>query len=397
MVKETREAFHRRFERAPALVARAPGRVNLLGEHVDYNDGWVLPVAIDRAAYVAASTRSDDLVTIVAADLAAEVTLDPRTLAAKVDASGRPLEPWALYPAGVAAALMARGLPLRGINALLRSDVPRGAGVSSSAAVEIAFALAWSALGGWSLPAVDLATTCRAAENDYVGVGCGIMDQLASACGVRDHALLLDCRTLEWRAIALPPGLAIVIGDTGVRRELASGAFNERRTECAKALHLLREALPHVRALRDVTLDDLALHGPKLPARLRARALHVVGECARVRHGAELLEQGEVGAFGALLDASHASLRDLYQVSCPELDAMAAAARRIDGCLGARLTGAGFGGCVVALVRGEAVAGFTRALARDYGRVTGRNTVISVCRASTGATVENLNVEEMDA
>lgn len=388
MKEKARNAFRRRFGHEPALVARAPGRVNLLGEHVDYNEGWVLPVAIDRAAYVAASPRTDELATIVAADLDTETTIDTRALEAKADASGRALEPWALYPAGVAAALRDRGLTVSGINALLHSDVPRGAGLSSSAAIEIAFASAWAHLGGWRLPPEEIATACRAAENDYVGVACGIMDQLASACGRQGHALLVDCRTLQRRPIALPADVAIVIADTGVRRELAAGALNDRRDECAEALRRLRAAMPEAYALRDVSAAQLELHSNRLTAKLYRRARHVIDECARVRRGAGLLAVGKIEAFGALVDESHASLRDLYEASCPELDAMAAAARRCDGCIGARLTGAGFGGCLLALVRTDLTPAFARKLGREYQRATGREARIEICHAVDGATVD---------
>jgi galactokinase len=388
VIEKATEDFRLHFDAEPTVVVRAPGRVNLLGEHVDYNDGWVLPVAIDRAAYVVASPRADRLARIDAADLDARVTLDLRRLDNKCDTIGRPLAGWARYPAGVAAALQARHLDVPGIDALIRSSVPIGAGLSSSAAVEVALALAWSATGDWKLSPTELVLACRAAENDYVGVSCGIMDQLASACGRKDHALLIDCRTLEWRTIALPAGVAIVVADTGVRRHLASGAFNERRLECEEAVRHLRGMLPDIRALRDVSIAELDRCSARLPGRLLARARHVVEECQRVRRGAELLESADLDAFGKLLDEAHESLRDFYEVSCPELDAMASAARRIDGCFGARLTGAGFGGCTVALVREEAAQAFSATLAREYERTTGRRAVIEVCRASDGATVE---------
>jgi galactokinase len=379
------ERFEKTYHAQPAFIARAPGRVNLLGEHVDYNDGWVLPVAIDRATYVAVGECASALVSLHAADLDDGASFRLTELEAKVDAAGQPLKSWARYAAGTAWALQARGLQVRGMDAVITSDVPRGAGLSSSASVEVAYATAWAKLGGWSLPPMELARACQRAENQYVGVNCGIMDQFASACGRAGHALLLDCRTLEWEALPLPPGLAVVVADTMVRRELGASEYNVRRAHCEEAVRVLSNVLPGIRALRDVSVDDFNTHAHLLPPIVAQRARHVVEECARVQRAVPLLRAGDALEFGRLMNECHASLRDLYEVSCPELDTMVSAAQGLEGCYGARLTGAGFGGCTVNLVAASAAEAFTRELAQRYQRATGKTPEIYVCQPAEGA------------
>lgn len=379
--------FRKSFGGEPAFVARAPGRVNLLGEHVDYNDGWVLPVAIDRAAYVAVRRRADERVCLRAVDLQAEVQFRLRDLDSHKDEAGRALPAWAAYPAGVAWALRERGLGLTGIEATLSSDVPVGAGLSSSAAVEVAFATAWQHLGAWPLSRMELAQACQRAENQYVGVSCGLMDQFASAHGQAGHALLLDCRTLDWQALPLPPSVAVVVADTRVRRSLGDSAYNERTAQCREAVRLLQAVLPGIRALRDVTPADFDRHAERLPEPVRSRARHVVEECARTVAAAADLRAGRVEAFGQHMIAGHRSLRDLYAVSIPELDVMAETAWGLPGCYGARLTGAGFGGCTVGLVQADATESFRQALASGYQSTTGIAPEIYVCTAAEGAGV----------
>jgi galactokinase len=399
LIKRLRDAFRQAFHAEPAFVARAPGRVNLLGEHVDYNDGWVLPAAIDRAAYLAVGECPSSLVSLSALDLDDGATFRITELEAKVDVTGKPLKSWARYPAGVAWALKARssatpaeGLAVTGMDAVLASDVPRGAGLSSSAALEVVFATAWQRLGGWSLAPMDMALTCQRAENEYVGVNCGIMDQFASACGRADHALLLDCRTLVWEPVPLPRDISIVVADTMVRRELGRSEYNVRRAQCEEAVRSLSEVLPGVKALRDVSVEDFNRHAARLSPVVERRARHVVEECARTRAAADILKAGRVADFGALMAACHASLRDLYEVSCPELDAMVEAARKIEGCYGARLTGAGFGGCTVNLVSVSAAEDFKRALTTQYEKAAGTKPEIYVCRASEGAGILDVDM-----
>ncbi len=279
ILKQLTDKFTQSFHAEPAFIARAPGRVNLLGEHVDYNDGWVLPAAIDRAAYLAVGECPGPLVSLFAADLDDGAAFRVTEVDSKVDVTGQPLKGWARYPAGVAWALKARrrspsgdGLAVGGMEAVLTSDVPRAAGLSSSAAVEVVFATAWQKLGGWTLAPIDLARTCQRAENEYVGVSSGIMDQFASACGRAGHALLLDCRTLEWEPVPLPDGLAIVVADTMVRRELARSEYNTRRAQCEEAVRLLSETLPGITALRDVSVEDFNRHAHRLSPVVEQRA-----------------------------------------------------------------------------------------------------------------------------
>jgi galactokinase len=379
------ELFTRTHGRPPDFVARAPGRVNLLGEHIDYNDGFVLPAAIDRAAYVAARGTDGDSVSLQAPDISSAVRFRVGQVDEKVDAEGQPLPRWAWYPAGVAWALREKGLAVAGLEAVLASDVPRASGLSSSAAVEVAFATAWQRLGGWRLAPMELALACQRAENQYVGVNSGIMDQFASACGQAGHALLLDCRSLTWEAVPLPADVAIVVADTTKRRELGQSEYNARRQQCEAAVAALAQALPGLRSLRDVPLEAFNRYASRLEPVVAKRARHVVEEIARTVAGAEALKAGRVEEFGRLMNDGHASLRDLYEVSIPELDVMVEAAQRLPGCFGARLTGAGFGGCTVNLVAAEAAADFERDLARAYERATGLRPDIYVSRASAGA------------
>ena len=382
------ERFRQRFNADPAFIARAPGRVNLLGEHVDYNDGFVLPTAINRAVWVACSPSDSDQTTLVAADLNEEVSFAPENLTTKTQADGSVLPEWAKYPAGVMWALTQAGHATPAMKAVFASNIPRGAGLSSSAALELGFAVSWQKLGNWNIPPMELALLAQRAENEYVGVKCGIMDQFASACGEQGRLLFLDCRSLEWQTAPLPETVVIVIADTTVRRSLASsGAYNERRAACEEAVRLLKEKLPNIRSLRDVSLEDFNRFSPELPAGTAKRAAHVVNEIARAQGALKLLESGDVVQFGKLMNECHASLRDLYEVSCPELDVMVAVGQSLPGCYGARLTGAGFGGCTVNLVAREQAPAFADALATVYEQQTGLHPEVYICRASEGAKV----------
>lgn len=377
--------FQERFGSAPSHVVRAPGRVNLLGEHVDYNDGFVLPIAIDRATWLAFSPSDTDQTTLKAADLSEEVSFHPETLSAKTDAEGKPLPTWAQYPAGVMWALREAGLATPALKGLYTSDVPQGAGLSSSASVEMAFVLAWQTLGGWNRPPMERALLGQKAENQYVGVNCGIMDQFASACGEQERLLHLDCRSLEWHTLPLPKDVAIIIADTKMRRTLTSGEYNERRADCEEAVRILSAHLPGIKSLRDVSVETFNQNSFQLPERVEKRARHVVEEIERTQRAIPLLEQGDMAEFGNLLNLCHASLRDLYKVSIPELDTMVKVAQSLPGCYGARLTGAGFGGCTVNLVAREQADMFSQALAAGYEAETGFLPEIYICSPSKGA------------
>ena len=318
-----------------ARTVRAPGRVNLLGEHTDYNGGFVLPVAIDRFTTVEACSRDDDLFVVESVDLGE----DDRFRVATAERTGT----WRDYVRGVVCELA----PATGANLRIESTVPRGVGLSSSAALEVAIARALS-----TLPGPEVALLCQRAENEFVGVRCGIMDQFTAANAQAGHALLLDCRDLSFRHIPIPAGVSIVVCDSRVERRLADSAYNERRDACARAAEALG-----VPSLREASLEEV----DALPPGLRERARHVVTENARTLRGAEALAADDLVAFGTAMNESHASLRDDFEVCPPALDLLADTVRRVRGCHGARLTGAGFGGCVVALADEDAVADVRRA------------------------------------
>jgi galactokinase len=385
LIDQITNIFQENFGSAPEHIVRAPGRVNLLGEHVDYNDGFVLPAAIDRATYLAFSPTDSEQTTLVAADFNQEAFFSTRTISSKTQIDGSPLPEWAHYPAGVMWALSENNLETRGMNAVYASNVPRGSGLSSSASVEMAFITAWQTLGGWRLSPMQRALLGQKAENQYVGVNCGIMDQFASACGLENHLLLLDCRSLEWKTIPLPEDISIVIADTKVRRKLTSGEYNERRAACEEAVRLLKQDLPNIQSLRDVSVEEFNRFSGKLPEVVSKRARHVVEEIERSKQAEALLEAGNIQRFGELMNECHISLRDLYEVSCPELDVMTRIAQSLDGCYGARLTGAGFGGCTVNLVASGQAELFSELLAKGYQAEMGYQPEIYITHAANGA------------
>lgn len=377
--------FRERFGTDPDFLASAPGRVNLLGEHVDYNDGPVLPMAIDRRVHVAAREISGRHVHLYAHDLKQGTAFDLDALESKVDLSGAPLPDWAFYPAGVAYALKKAGFAIKGLQALYSSEIPIGAGLSSSAAVEVAFGVLWMAFSNEQIERMQLARLCQQAENEYVGVNCGLMDQFAVVFGVPRHALYLDTRSLDWRPAPLPEGTAIVIANSNAPRTLSGSEYNQRRDACQKAVEILRSYLPGLDSLRDIAVTEFVAYATVLPDEIRRRAEHVVREISRVESAVSALESSDGRAFGALMYAGHASLRDLYEVSTPELDGLVEIARTLPGCLGARLTGAGFGGCTVNLVEGHSAQAFLTALDSGYREMFGREPEVFITKASAGA------------
>jgi len=372
------DEFKVRFGTA-ANIYRAPGRVNLIGEHTDYNDGFVLPAAIDFYCWAAVAPRRDRKLVIHSDNF-------NETVEAGLD-SLSPLEKkhWANYPLGVAWALAQAGKPLSGANLCISGEVPLGAGLSSSAAVEVAIGFALLNQSGLAVDRAELAQLCQKAENEFVGAHVGIMDQFVSCFGRASHALLLDCRSLQYEFVKLPPDLQLVICNTMVRHELASGEYNARRAECEEGVRILRIVLPEIRALRDVTLTQLEKHVRILPAKVFARCRHVITENARVKSAVEAFQRGESKALGPLMQDSHRSLRDDYEVSCRELDLMVEIAMAQPGLIGARMTGGGFGGCTINLVESAAVSDFKRKVAAEYSSKTGLTPEIYVSPASEGA------------
>jgi len=378
LVRRARERFAQSFG-GESRIALAPGRVNLIGEHTDYNDGWVLPMAIERAAIVAFRPRPDRRLRVHAAAFG-----ETR----EVDLDG--LHPpggseWISYVAGVAWALREAGHDLPGLDAVVDGDVPLGAGLSSSAALELATARAFAEAGGIAWDATAMARLGQRAENAYVGVNCGLMDQMASAVSREGCALLLDCRTLETEPVPVPDGAAVVVMDTGARRSLAASAYNDRRAACEAAVAVLAADRPEVKALRDV--DEAALDAAegRLDPVVFRRARHVVAENRRPLLMAEALRRGDLAAAGQLMNESHASLRDLYEVSSSELNLVSGLARSHPDCFGARMTGAGFGGCAVALVVAARIEDFSRVVHGAYRAQVDLPSAFFACRPAAGA------------
>ncbi|NLS77493.1 MAG: galactokinase [Chloroflexi bacterium] len=366
-------AFASLYGAPPQVVVAAPGRVNLIGEHTDYNDGFVMPVAIDRQVVIAASPRDDDRVELHSLDMGGQSAFSLG------DIRPDPRQRWSNYQRGVALMLQKQGHRIGGMNAVITGDVPIGAGLSSSAAVEVATGYTFKTLYGLELDRVALALLAQRAENEFVGMRCGIMDQYISALGQANHALMIDCRSLEYKLVPVPPGVSIIVCDTRVQRGLVDSEYNARRLECETGARLLG-----VRALRDVTPAEFERRAAELPELTRRRCRHVVYEDQRVLDSIAALERGDLAAFGALMAASHASLRDDYQVSCKQLDIMVEAAAALPGVHGARMTGAGFGGCTVNLVESGQAAAFSAAVAAAYAQATGLTPQIYVCRAEDG-------------
>lgn len=383
-LEQFRDFFKNRFHQEPEVIARAPGRVNLIGEHTDYNEGYVLPVAIHREVWVGASRRNDRTLTAYSMEHS-----ELRSIA--IESLGRTKDPsWIDYPAGVAAEMLAQGLALGGSNLLIAGDVPVGAGLSSSAAVLISTITAWKYLFALPLSGMELIRMGQRAENAYVGVACGIMDHYVSAAGKEGHALLIDCRDLGSELVLLPPDLAILVCDTGVRRDLATSEYNRRRQECEAGVAIFRTAASSVRSLRDVSPNLLREFLPRLPEKVAHRCRHVISENQRVLLAVEALRKGDESALGRLMRQSHESLRSDYEVSCEELDAMVDITFEQQGVVGSRMTGAGFGGCTVTLLRTEDAPLAAERIRAGYAKRFSHPVATYVCRSADGASlVEN--------
>ncbi|RKU06410.1 galactokinase [Candidatus Poribacteria bacterium] len=399
-----KEKFNERFGHPPDFIVSAPGRVNLIGEHTDYNDGFVFPVAIDKYLHIAASKRSDRQVHLHALDMNEACTFNLEAIA------DTKTPPWGNYLRGVAHFLQEQvlrksGHTLNGMSAVITGNVPISAGLSSSAALEVASALAFLGACGLEIantginsnsemelievPPMELAALCQRAENEFAGVNCGIMDQSISLLGKADHALFLDCRSLEYKQIPLNlTDILIVICNTNVKRELASSEYNKRRAECEKGVDILQQWMPAITSLRDVTLAEFKKYEAELPQITQKRCRYVVEENTRVLNAVDALTAKDIDTFGALMNASHAGLRDAYEVSCDELNILTDIAQSIDGVIGARMTGAGFGGCTVNLVYQDTVEAFRDRIMEEYTQRTGIEPDIYVCNVGDGARIK---------
>ena len=376
--EQLRARFRTRCGADPRIF-RAPGRVNLIGEHTDYNDGYVMPAAIDFYVWIACSLRNDRKVTVHSENFAecVEIDLD--------DPSPKAKHLWSDYIHGVAIMLEKAGHRLSGATLMAQGNVPVGAGLSSSAAVGVAAGMALLEIAGIAADRVQLAEICRRAENEFVGAHVGIMDPFISCCGRTGQALLLDCRTLEFQQLSLPSHVSLVICNTMVKHAHAGGEYNTRRRECEEAVRLLASSLPSMVALRDVGLNELEDRASLLPQTIYKRCLHVVSENARVLDAAAALVKADLDRLGKCMAESHVSLRDNYQVSCEELDLMVRLANEVEGVHGARMTGGGFGGCTINLVDDSAVDPFIRHVGSGYATATGLTPQIFVTPAAQGA------------
>ncbi|MCL6590371.1 MAG: galactokinase [Firmicutes bacterium] len=367
-VNALKNIFIKEFGPGGALIiGRAPGRVNLIGEHTDYNEGYVFPMAIDFQILLAARPRLDQLAKIHAVDYRQTVEF---SLAEPVayDSNAK----WSNYLRGVIALLQKNGIRLPGMELAFCGNIPQGAGLSSSAALEVVTAITLQKLAGFSMEPKLLAVLCQRAENEFVGMNCGIMDQFISMMGQRDRALFLDCRSLEYQLIPLELGeYRIVICHSGVKHSLVDSEYNQRRRECETGVSVLAQCYPTVKALRDADLAQLETVRDRLSPIVYRRCQHVITENQRALDSIQALRRGDLQSFGVLMNASHESLREAYEVSCPEIDLLVRLAREVPGVLGSRITGGGFGGCSVTLIAAAAIPEFTKHVGGHYQKETG--------------------------
>jgi galactokinase len=353
--------------------------VNLIGEHTDYNDGFVMPAAVGFSTYVAIAARPDRKLIIHSEEFPGDFEFDLDHLPERRTGA------WCDYVIGVASVLQRRGLKLQGANLLVHGEVPIGSGLSSSAAVEVASAFALMSQGETQLPLPEVAKLCREAENTFVGARVGIMDQFVSCMGKAGHAFFLDCRSLEFQFVPIPAGIRLVVCNTMVKHDLATGAYNTRREECEEGVRCFAKWDPTIRALRDVSVEMLDQHVHDLPATIGKRCTHVVRENQRTLDAARAFTEGDLARVGELMRESHRSLRDLYEVSCRELDIMVEAAQGRPGFCGGRMTGGGFGGCTINLVRETNSEEFAQRIAESYRQQTGITPQVYLCSAEDGA------------
>jgi galactokinase len=371
--------YCRRFGRRPAMWFRAPGRVDLMGSHTDYNLGYVLTMAIDLDTWLAVTPRDDGRVKIISSNMAfgAEFAL--------ADIEHDPRAPWTDYVRGVADVLQKEGHHLQGFNGLVHSTVPIASGLSSSAALEVVAAVAWRHLGQLDISDRELALLCQRAENEFVGLNCGILDQYSSLFGREGHALLLDCLDLMTLPVPIQAGISVVICDTKARRQLTGSEYSDRRAQCEEGVRLLAQHLPQVTSLRDVSLDDFRRFEETLPPVVARRCRFIIEENRRVMRLSAALDQGDQPAVGALCAASYSGARDLYEIVSLEMELMMEAMMASPGLIGARQAGAGFGGCMVAFVRSDQVESFSAVVASSYQKASGIEPRIYPVKAVQGA------------
>jgi len=378
MVERIASTFKERFGSDP-IVFRAPGRVNLIGEHTDYNNGYVMPAAINRYAYFAIKPNGLGLYRFHAADFRRDYT----TPVYKIEPSSTH---WANYLLGVIAQMVAEGKDVPGFDCVFGGDVPIGAGMSSSAAVESGLAFALNHVYGFGYSRMQLAQIAQRAEHEYAGVKCGIMDQFASMHGMENHVLQLDCRSLEFEPFELNmDNHSIILVNTGVKHSLASSEYNRRRQECQTGVDILKKHNPSIQSLRDVTIDDLNKHKSEFSGKVWERCFYVVEENQRVINAGKALTQKDFELFGKLMYLSHYGLRDLYEVSCPELDKLVELTEKLDYVVGSRMMGGGFGGCTINLVENSHINEFTKTIAKNYKTPDGKIPQIITCVISNGA------------
>jgi galactokinase len=373
------------FREAQPAIFSAPGRVNLIGEHTDYNEGFVMPSAIGFRTRITTSPRLERKLRIQSQEFSQSFEFDLDNLPRQATGA------WCDYVLGVAVGLQQTGHVLRAADLLVQSDLPIGAGLSSSAALEVASALALLSPNSTEFPLVEVAKLCRHAENTFIGARVGIMDQFVACLGKAGHALLLDCRSLEFELIPIPDRVRLVVCNTMVKHQHANGEYNQRRKECEEAVRILAKWYPGMRALRDLSIDQLVRHSKDVPQTIYKRCRHVVEENQRVHEGAGCLRAGNLKGFGELMRESHRSLRDLYEVSCHELDIMLEAAEGLPGYYGGRMTGGGFGGCTLNLVETTDAKAFGDQVSSRYQKAVGIKPAVYICSAADGARAENRN------
>jgi galactokinase len=381
-------ALHFDSYAAPAQVFAAPGRVNLIGEHTDYCDGFVMPAAIDFSTVVAISRRNDGRLLVHSVNYGERIDFSLVEFLNRrfAELRGSAEVHWTDYVAGVLWALREHGVPVAdGFSITIEGNVPLGAGLSSSASIEVATAFAVLGVTSFDLPLEKIAQLCRHAENDFVGANVGIMDQFVSCCGAQDHAVMIDCRSLQYTLAPIPPDVRIVICNSMVKHSVAGGEYNTRRAEIEEGTQILRRHKPEIKALRDASVEDLDRWGSEMPDNVRRRCRHVITEDNRVLAAVEAFRAGDLSRFGQLMREAHISLRDDFEASCKEIDILVDLANQQRGCFGARLTGGGFGGCTVNLVAAENAEAFTDAMRNGYKHATSIDADIYTTRASAGA------------